>query len=160
MKPLMYVIITVVLFAGLLIGYSLAQFGSPAPQGTTKVKSADITLTIIPDVKLASDGQMHDAFNPVNMTVFTGQLVNLTIINYDTMSHTFTSPSLGVSFNAPPAQKDGVPTVVHYQFTVSKPGIYRWWCATPCDSWAMSAGSDGQVGQIGYMGGFVTALEP
>lgn len=154
-------IIIAVLVIGLVIGYGIAVAASPPQQKVSSVaaKSADITLTIIPDVKLGPDGQMHDAFNPANFTVYVGQTVNLTIINYDTMSHTFTSSSLGISFNAPGATKDGVPTVMHYQFTVTKEGLYRWWCATPCDAWAMSTGSDGQIGQKGYMGGFVNVLQ-
>jgi plastocyanin len=160
LKSTTYILLTALLILGLVIGYYVAILSSPVQKGSVQVKSADVTLTIVPDVKLGPDGQMHDAFNPTNLTVYTGQVVNLTIINYDTMSHTFTSPSIGVSFNAPGATKDGVPTVMHYQFTVSKPGVYRWWCATPCDAWAMSTGSDGQIGQIGYMGGFVTVLSP
>ena len=146
------------LLIGLAVGYAISQLSAPK-SGALPAKTVDIATTVIPDVKLGADGATHDAFNPTNFTVYVGQTVNLTIINYDDMPHTFSSTALGVSFNVPGSTQAGVPSVVHYQFTVDKAGVYRWWCATPCDSWAMSSGFDGQLGQIGYMGGFVSVLQ-
>ena len=148
-------------------GYAAGKSGSVASTtisvststATTTVrpaKYASVTITAIPDLELGSDNQTHDAFTPSNFTVYVGQTVNLTLVNYDDMPHSFTSPSLGVNFMIPPASSDGVPSVSHYQFTVTKAGDYRFWCATPCDSWAMAVDQkDGQIGRLGYMGGYV-----
>jgi len=143
---------------GLIIGYDL----KPAATVSKTLNTADITLVVQGDVELGPDGNLHDAFTPCNFTVYTGQEVDLTIVNYDSGEHTFTSPSLGVNFIVPPSNETGVPTVSNYQFTEATPGVYRWYCTYPCDTdsggWAMTTGSDGQPGQIGYMGGFVTVL--
>jgi hypothetical protein len=124
---------------------------------------ADVTLVVQSDLAIGPDNQTHDAFVPCNFTVYAGQNVNLTIVNYDTMPHSFTSPTLNVDFQAPSSNAIGVPSVSHFQFTEAKAGIYRWWCELPCDTdqggWAMTTGSDGQPGQIRYMGGFVTVLQ-
>ena len=77
--------------------------------------------------------------------------------------HSFTSPTLEtVAFQIPASQTNEVPAVSHFQFTETQSGVYRWWSRIPCDTdaggWAMTTGSDGQPGQIGFMGGFVTVL--
>lgn len=150
-----------VLVLGIIIGFNLKPSTTTAPSSSAS-KFADITLVVQGDVKLGPDGNMHDAFTPCNFTVFTGQEVYLTIINYDNGEHTFTSPTLGVDFIVPPSNVTGVPTVSNFQFTEATAGVYRWWCTYPCDTdaggWAMTTGSDGQPDQINYMGGFVTVL--
>jgi len=157
------VVLLAALVLGIIIGYDLKSCTSSAMSvSTTTAKYADITLVVQGDVLLGPDGKLHDAFTPCNFTVYTNQVVNLTIINYDNGEHTFTSPTLGVNFVAPPSNVTGVPTVSIYQFTESTAGSYRWYCTYPCDTnaggWAMTTGSDGQPDQIGYMGGFVTVL--
>jgi len=98
--------------------------------------------------KLGPDGKWHDAFLPANFTVHPGQKVTLTFTNYDTGAHSFTSPSLGVSQTIP-AGSMANPNVVTVSFTAPKtPGAYQWWCAFPCDPWAME--------HVGYMRGIVT----
>ena len=143
---------------GLIIGYNI----KPSTTVARTPKTADITLVVQGDVKLGPDGKLHDAFTPCNFTVYAGQEVYLTIVNYDNGEHTFTSPSLGVNFIVPPSNETGVPTVSNFQFNETTAGVYRWYCAYPCDTdaggWAMTTGSDGQPDQIGYMGGFVTVL--
>ena len=71
-------------------------------------------------------------------------------------------PTLGVNFVVLPSNETGVSAVSNFQFTEANVGVYRWWCTFPCDTdaggWAMMTGSNGQPGQIGYMGGFVTVL--
>lgn|SRR5487761_1533492 len=109
--------------------------------------------------KLGPDNQTHDAFTPTNFTVYVGETVNLTVYNYDMLAHSITSNALGVSFQIPSAMADGVPSMSHFQFKATASGVFRWWCAVPCDQptmWAMTTGSDGQMGQLGYMGGYVT----
>jgi len=124
---------------------------------------ADVTMVVQGDLALGPDNQTHDAFVPCNFTVYTGQTVNLTIVNYDNMPHSFNCPALNVDFQATPSTTLGVPSVSHFQFAEPTAGIYRWWCTDPCDNdrngWAMTTGRDGQPGQIGFMGGFVTVLQ-
>ena len=154
-----FIVVLAAVVAGAIIGYNLKTT-------TTTVsvpKTLNITLVVQGDVKLGPDGLLHDAFTPCNFTVYAGQEVNLTIINYDNGEHSFTGPSLGVNFVVPPSNETGVPTVSNYQFTEATVGVYRWYCTYTCDTdaggWDMTTGSDGQPDQIGYMGGFVTVLQ-
>ena len=153
----------VVIFAagvlGVIIGYNLKPAAAPT---SSTPKPADITLVVQGGVKMGPDGQLHDAFTPCNFTVYADQTVDLTIVSYDTGQHTFTCPSLGLNFQVPASNETGIPTVSNFQFTASSAGVYRWYCADPCDTdaggWAMTNGVDGQPGQVGYMGGFITVL--
>jgi len=153
------IVILAAVVLGLIIGYDLKSTSTPV---SSTSKTTDITLVVQGDVKLGPDGNLHDAFTPCNFTVYAGQEVDLTIVNYDSGEHTFTSPSLGVNFIVPPSNVIGVPTVSNFQFDETTVGVYRWYCTYPCDTdaggWAMTTGSDGQPDQIGYMGGFVTVL--
>ncbi|MGA3060031.1 MAG: hypothetical protein ABSD92_06630 [Candidatus Bathyarchaeia archaeon] len=153
------VVILAAIVLGMVIGYDLKP-ALTAVSGTAKY--ADITLVVQSDLTLGPDNQTHDSFVPCNFTVYAGQEVNLTVVNYDNGQHSFTSPTLNVSFQIPGSQVNGVPAVSNFQFTETKSGVYRWWCTIPCDTdsggWAMTTGSDGQPGQIGFMGGFVTVL--
>ena len=155
-----FVVILAAVVVGAIIGYN---FKSPTITTASVPKTADITLVVQSDVKLGPDGLLHDAFTPCNFTVYAGQEVDLTVINYDNGEHSFTSTSLGVNFVVPPSNETGVPTVSNFQFNETTAGVYRWWCVYPCDTdaggWAMTTGSDGQPDQIGYMGGFVTVLQ-
>ena len=112
--------------------------------------------------RLGPDGKTHDTVTPSNFTVRVGQVVNLTIVNYSGDPHTFSSRGLNVNFQYPGASSTGVPSVKTFQFTATKAGVYRWSCLTPCDldqnEWSMTSGTDGQIGQIGFMGGFVTVI--
>jgi len=160
---------------GLVIGYDLKPSAtttiSPTPSPTTNTtnstsnaaeKYADITLIVQSDLTLGPDGKLHDTFVPCNFTVYTNQVVNLTVINYDNGEHSFTSTTLNVNFQIPPSNVTGVPAIAQFQFTEPNAGVYRWYCNIPCDTdaggWAMTTGSDGQPDQIGFMGGFVTVL--
>ncbi len=155
-----FVVILAAVVVGAIIGYN---FKSPTITTASVPKTADITLVVQSNVKLGPDGLLHDAFTPCNFTVYAGQEVDLTVINYDNGEHSFTSTSLGVNFVVPPSNETGVPTVSNFQFNETTAGVYRWWCVYPCDTdaggWAMTTGSDGQPDQIGYMGGFVTVLQ-
>ncbi|MGA2524466.1 MAG: cupredoxin domain-containing protein [Candidatus Bathyarchaeia archaeon] len=143
---------------GIIIGYNL----KPATSVSASSEKADITLVVQSDLTLGPDGQLHDSFVPCNFTVYAKQVVDLTVVNYDSGEHSFTSPSLGVNFAIPPSNVTGSPTVSNFQFTEAKAGVYRWYCTFPCDTdaggWAMTTGTDGQPDQIGFMGGFVTVL--
>lgn len=149
------VLLVVMLVVGAGIGLAVAYVGS----NNSTPKSADVTVSVVADLRAGSDNQTHDTFVPSNLTVYEGQTVNITFVNYDDMPHSFTSTALGVNFQIPGSESDGVPSVTHYSFTASKAGVYRYWCITPCDQWAMAADPvDGQPGMVGFMGGFVTVL--
>jgi len=160
-----YVVVTfvVVVLAAAVLGMVIESYLKPSSTSSSiSAKYADITLTVQSDLTLGPDNKTHDTFVPCNFTVYAGQVVNLTVVNYDEGQHSFTSPTLNVNFQIPASNESGVPSVSHFQFTDTTPGVYRWWCSVPCDTdsggWAMTTGADGQPDQIGYMGGFVTVL--
>ena len=141
------------------LGFYFATITVAAAQNTAAPSHASVTITAIADLRMGPDNDTHDTFVPSNFTVYTGQTVDLTLVNYDDMPHSFTSPSLGVDFAIPPALGDGVPSVTHYQFTVSQSGSFRYYCVTPCDEWAMGIDpTDGKIGMLGFMGGYVNVL--
>lgn len=118
------------------------------------VKSEAVKLVIRSDTehgKMGSDGKWHDAFLPANFTVHAGDRVTVTVYNYDTMAHSFTSSSLSSSQlinQMIPAGSSGSPSTTTFTFTApSNPGQYSWWCAMPCDPWAMD--------HVGFMRGYV-----
>jgi plastocyanin len=98
--------------------------------------------------KLGPEGAWHDAFLPADFSVKPGATVRVTVYNYDEGAHTFTSAGLGanVTIAAGSAEK---PSVTTFTFRAPvKAGRYSWYCAIPCDPWAM--------GHDGYMRGHVT----
>ncbi len=95
------------------------------------------------------DGKWHDAFLPADFSVTAGSKINMTIVNYDGGPHSFTSPAIGVNETIPGGGSLNAPRTVTFTFTAPKtPGKYAWWCAVPCDPWAMA--------HDGFMRGFVT----
>lgn len=101
--------------------------------------------------RMGPDKQWHDAFVPADYTVHAGQSVTMTFLNYDSGPHTFTAPSLNVNQMIPGGGSETQPVTATVTFTAPKtPGRYQWWCAVPCDPWAMS--------HDGYMRGYVTVV--
>jgi plastocyanin len=97
--------------------------------------------------KMGPDGNWHDAFLPADFSIKAGATVQVTVYNYDDMPHTFTAPGLGVNAQIPGGSEDKPGEVT---FTIHAPdeaGSYGWYCAAPCDPWAMS--------HMGYMKGRV-----
>ena len=126
---------------------------SAPPSGTTDT----VKLSIKSDDehgRRGPDGKWHDAYLPAHFTVHAGEKVTVTVYNYDTGAHTFTAPTLGASGPVNemiPAGSEAAPHRTTFTFTApSKPGNYVWWCAMPCDPWAMA--------HIGYMRGYVTVI--
>ncbi|GEM_PF-1439385 len=160
--------------AGMMQGSSATAAGATGGSG---LPAKEVTLTIKPDFKPGSDGARHDAFLPrADFTVKAGQTVRVTVLNYDDMPHSFTSPALGAGAAVPaaqvqmqgtpqdikmmpgpglgvdqniPAGTESAPSKTTFTFTApKKPGRYAWWCKLPCDPWAMT--------DWGYMKGHVT----
>jgi plastocyanin len=94
------------------------------------------------------DGQWHDAFSNADFAVKAGQTVTVTVSNFDDSPHSFTAPSLGLNVAIPGGSEKQGHTVKFTFKAPSKPGTYEWFCAMPCDPWAMS--------HDGYMRGHVT----
>jgi plastocyanin len=97
--------------------------------------------------KRGPEGTWHDALLPADFSVDPGATVRVTILNYDKGEHSFTSPMLGLNVTI----LAGTPTEpATTTFTFKAPaqsGSYMWFCAKPCDPWAMS--------HDGYMRGIV-----
>ena len=71
---------------------------------SSALPAKSIKLAMKPDAKPGSDGKTHDALVPsAEITVKAGQTVRLTILNYDDMPHSFTSPGLARGAAIPPA---------------------------------------------------------
>jgi plastocyanin len=137
---------------------SAMMASSAMPASTAPAAKTDaVKLTIKSDDehgKRGPDGKWHDAYLPANFTVHAGDRVTVTVYNYDTGSHTFTSPTLsaaGLINEMIPAGSENAPHKTTFTFTApSQTGKYLWWCAMPCDPWAMA--------HIGYMRGYVTVV--
>lgn len=129
-----------------------AGAAAAAPTGG---KAQNVDLTIKSDDehgKRGPDGKWHDAFLPANFSVHAGATVTVTVKNYDAMPHSFTSSSLSSSSMINqniPAGSENAPSTTTFTFTApTQQGKYLWWCALPCDPFAMAT--------IGYMRGYVT----
>ncbi|MFN8164119.1 MAG: cupredoxin domain-containing protein [Solirubrobacterales bacterium] len=129
--------------------------GAAAVAGTTEAAATpsaeSVKLVIKTDEqkgKLGPDGNWHDAFLPADLSVKAGATVHVTVYNYDDAPHTFTADQLGTNVVIPGAS-EGKPSKATFTFHApSKAGSYEWYCAMPCDPWAMS--------HDGYMRGRVT----
>lgn len=98
--------------------------------------------------KMGSDGNWHDAFLPADFSVKPGSMVRVTVYNYDEGEHSFTSSGLGTNVTIA-AGSEAKPAVTTFTFRApQKAGHYEWYCALPCDPWAMS--------HNGFMRGYVS----
>lgn len=98
--------------------------------------------------KMGPDGNWHDAFLPADFSIKAGATEQVTVYNYDDMPHTFTAPGLGVNEQIPGGSEDKPGKVTFTIHAPDKAGSYEWFCAAPCDPWAMT--------HMGYMKGRVT----
>ncbi len=115
-----------------------------------------IDLTIKDGLQYAAaDKKIHDSYSPANFTVTAGIPVHVTVVNFDTGSHSLTSPTLGLNQIFKGAAKTGIPSVSTFTFTPKKTGNFHWQCVIPCDGgptgWAMS--------HNGYMNGTITVVK-
>jgi hypothetical protein len=131
-------------------GSQPSRSGSGAGTGKTQGSQA-LTLIVRSDAEHARrgpDGAWHDAFLPADFTVHARRRVTITVYNYDDMPHSFTSSALAVNATIPAGAAD-TPSKTTFSFVApATAGSYQWWCALPCDSWAMA--------NNGYMRGLVT----
>jgi hypothetical protein len=94
-------------------------------------------------------GQLDQAFVPGNFTMEVGETLRVTVTNYTSMPHTWTSAGLGVNVMVP-AGGSSSPSTTTFVIHAAKPGTYFWHCETPCDPWSMS--------HMGFMEGNVTVV--
>jgi plastocyanin len=117
---------------------------APAPMTATMLVKSDSEKG-----KLGPDKQWHDAFLPADITVHPGQTVTVTVWNYDD-KHSFNAPELGIN----QVLKGGTlksPAKTVFTFKApAKTGSYDWYCALPCDPWAMA--------HDGFMRGYVKVV--
>jgi heme/copper-type cytochrome/quinol oxidase subunit 2 len=107
------------------------------------------------------DGLPHDIMIPSNFVLKVGKPVTLTVENYDEGPHSITVPDLNLNLvlkaGKEQADKSVIPVTTTFNFTPSKKGVFRWFCALPCDekhgAWDMKAGYGGP-GQEGFMAGY------
>ena len=125
-----------------------------ATQTAAAVAPQSLTLSVKADDehgRMGPDKQWHDAFLPADFSIHAGATVHVTVINYDGGPHTFTAPSMNVNAIIPGGGSMGAPRTMTFTFTApTKAGKYQWWCAVPCDPWAMT--------HDGYMRGYVTVV--
>jgi plastocyanin len=108
------------------------------------------------------DGQPHDKLIPSDFVIKSGVPVTLTIVNYDEGPHSITAPDLGLNLvmkgGKEQPDKSVVPVTTTFHFTATKKGVFRWYCALPCDekhgAWDMTAGYSGPDRE-GFMAGFI-----
>lgn len=124
--------------------------GSGAAAATSTVKPEAVSMSFRSDVehgKKGPDGTWHDAGVPAIYAVHAGATVTLTLYNYDTSPHSFTSPRLGVDQVVPGGSPSNPSQVIVKYTAPTKAGHYEWWCKFPCDPWAMT--------HNGYMRGYI-----
>jgi plastocyanin len=122
--------------------------------GGTKAQSAEnVKLVVKTDAehgKKGPDGKWHDAFLPADFSVKAGDVVHVTVYNYDSSPHSFNSSELGANATIL-AGSETKPSKTTFTFHApQKAGSYDWYCAMPCDPWAMA--------HDGYMKGRVTVI--
>jgi plastocyanin len=132
-------------------GTATAASSTATSGGAAASSAEDVKLVIKSDEekgKKGSDGNWHDAFLPADFSVKAGATVHVTVYNYDDMPHSFTAAQLGTNATIAGGSEDK-PSKTTFTFTApAKAGSYEWYCAMPCDPWAMS--------KEGFMKGRVT----
>jgi hypothetical protein len=120
---------------------------------------------------MGPDGKPHDAILPSTFAVKSGVPARLVITSYDVMPHSVTAPGLGLNVTIKAGKATGhmgmgememvTPVTTTVTFTPPKAGIFRWFCAMPCDDdakyWAMGQGYSGP-GKEGFMAGFIAVM--
>lgn len=132
---------TALLSTTVLTGALTVSAKTARAAASTGLKHQNLTLTILPGSRLGPDGKMHDTYSPADETIVAGVPTTISIDNYDTGTHSFTSSALGLSIQVKASKKNGVPAVTDYTFTPKKTGDFTWLCIDKCDGaangWAM-----------------------
>jgi membrane fusion protein, multidrug efflux system len=124
---------------------------SPQTATAAVTSGENVKLVIKSDeehAKKGPEGAWHDAFLPADFSVKAGATVHVTVYNYDEGMHSFNSAQLGTDAMIP-GGSESKPSETTFTFRAPrKAGSYDWYCAMPCDPWAMA--------HNGFMRGRVT----
>ena len=139
-------------------------FGDSAVQAATTYHWTIFIFNGKEDIQ-GPDGTGHAAFVPSSIVVKQGELTTISFVNKDSVAHTMTSPDLGINIAIAAGQPNGDGSVnaatTTANITPIKTGVYRWYCAAPCDldqrNWAMSADWSGPD-KMGYMAGYIVVV--
>ncbi|HET9152513.1 MAG TPA: cupredoxin domain-containing protein [Solirubrobacterales bacterium] len=127
------------------------MLGPATGGGGTATAAESVKLVIKSDEEHGKQdpaGTWHDAYLPADFSVKAGATVRVTVYNYDDMPHTFTAMGLGTNVEIA-AGSENKPSRTTFTFHApQKAGSYEWFCALPCDPWAMT--------HFGFMKGHVT----
>lgn len=129
-----------------LHGSMMGATGAVAAGGTEEVNV--VIKSDEEHARRGPEGTWHDAFLPADFTVRPGATVKVTFLNYDEGEHSFTSMPLGLNVKIAAGSASHPKTTTATFRAPARSGSYLWWCAMPCDPWAMS--------HVGYMRGYVT----
>ena len=100
-----------------------------------------VALSVIPGYKPGPEGEKHDAFTTTEFAVQAGRPQELRIDNTDDVPHSITAPEAGINIVVTPGTRT-------YTLLAKQPGRFLWFCAFPCDEWAMQ--------HPGYMAGSIS----
>jgi plastocyanin len=127
-------------------GEASANAGSGSSPAAENVKL--VIKTDEEHAKKGPEGTWHDAYLPADFSVKAGTTVHVTVSNYDEAPHSFNAADLGANAMIA-AGSESKPSTTTFTFHApKKAGRYAWFCAMPCDPWAMA--------QQGFMKGYVT----
>lgn len=148
------VVIAVLLSMGSLLAVAFKlndnQSGAATAAEIGSAPSQHVKLVIKSDEekgRKGPDGLWHDAFLPADFSVKAGATVTVTVYNYDDMPHSFTAAALGENVTIPGGSESKPGKVTFTFHAPKKAGRYAWYCAMPCDPWAMA--------HTGFMKGYV-----
>ncbi len=120
---------------------TMGTSGQSTSGASSSGKTENVKLVMKSDSEQAvkgPDGKYHDAVIPANFSIHAGDMVTVTVYNYDDMPHTWTAPMFNANAIVPSGSEDA-PSKTTFTFTApSKPGQYQWWCAVPCDPYSMT----------------------
>ena len=121
---------------------------SPGKAAATRTEAVHIVIKSDTEHgKKGPDGKWHDAFLPASFTVKRGDVVTVSVANYDDSMHTFNAAGLHVD-EVIMGGSAAKPRITTFRFTATKDGKFAWHCDPKCDPWAMH--------HVGYMRGVVT----
>jgi len=153
-----YFSVTLVILVIGVLGLEVLGIENAAPAAATKY--AELTMSVLPPNYQPAGDSQHAVFAPTNFTVYRGQIVNVTILNYSPSPDSFYSPGLGVNFMFNSATPQGVPSVSHFQFIANSTGAFEFWCGF-CHTMTGQYSWGGQTlnpGQPDLLKGYVTVL--
>lgn len=136
--------------AGMGPGMMGGGYGAPAPTGSAPANAERVRLEVNPPPLGGvrnPQGRVVDAFVPATFRMVVGVATVVTVLNYDTAPHTWTSPGLGVNRTIPAGSPAG-PSRTAFVVEPRRAGTFEWFCETPCDRWSMT--------HDGYMRGTVS----